>query len=66
MGRAAPFSPPKKNHSGTGPLPTIFFSTKKAAATATSKSTSTKHNNKRNNQPSVPSPKKRLHFKQQD
>ena len=63
MGRDAPFSLPKKNHIGTDLLPTIFHPTNKAAKTATSKSATTKHNNKRNNQPSVTLPAKRRHFR---
>eukprot|EP00957_Ditylum_brightwellii_P114797 8753976-Ditylum_brightwellii.AAC.1 len=62
MGRDAPFSTPKKNHIGTDLPSTIFHPTNKTATTATSKPATTKHNNKRNNQPSVPSPVKRHHF----
>ena len=62
MGRDAPFSMPKKNHSGTDLPPMIFHPTKKAATTTTSKSATTEHNDKRNNQPNVASPVKRRHF----
>eukprot|EP00957_Ditylum_brightwellii_P187219 14258715-Ditylum_brightwellii.AAC.1 len=61
MGKDAPFSPPKKNHSSTDLLLTIFRPTNKAATNATSKSATTKHNNKRNNQLSITSPEKRRH-----
>ena len=63
MGRDAPFSPPKKNHIGTDLPSTIFHPTNKAAKTATFKSATTKHNDKRNNQPSVILPAKRRHFR---
>jgi hypothetical protein len=64
MARDTPFSPPKKNHSGTHLPTTIFHPTNKAAKNATSKSPTIKqNNNKRNNQPSVTSPAKRRHFR---
>eukprot|EP00957_Ditylum_brightwellii_P094086 7163035-Ditylum_brightwellii.AAC.1 len=59
MGRDAPFSRPKKNHSCTDLPPRIFHPINKAATTATSKSTTTEDNNKCNNQSRVTSPEKR-------